>query len=330
MTLLAYNHSYNRQLHLRSNRPSFVKKCLVALLFAVGVAFTANAGAATTVKFGAPPWPGVMVKTSVARHLLEAIGYETDLTKSSWVINVHGIADGSIDVDLGIWMPTQKSTIQPMADAGKIRLLVKNVPNAKYDVVVPEYVWDAGVHCICDLDKYAEKFDHKIYGIEAGNDGNQTMNDAIKNDTYNLGDWNLRPSSTAAMLAEAGSKMEDKKWIVFLGWKPHWMNIKYDLRYLKDPKEIWGGGSSVLTAINPDFADAHPNLETFFKQLVVPTKIQSGWINKYGHKNQKLDSVAQDWIKNNHDVVAKWLKGVKTADGEKDAMDAVKAEFPSS
>lgn len=298
----------------------------IVLVAAAGVAATAQA---ETVKFAAAPWPGVTVKTTVARKILEAAGYDTKETNASWTIALQGVARGDIDADLGIWMPTQKSTVEPMVKAGKIKLLVKNVPDAQYDVVVPDYVWNAGVHSIADLNKHADKFDHRIYGIEAGNDGNQVMIDAIKNNTYNLGDWNLRPSSTAVMLTEAGRKIDKKQWIVFLGWKPHWMNIKYDLKYLKDPKQIWGGGSAVYTAINPAFEKNNANVTRFLKQMVVSSKIQSGWVYKYGYKHQSADKVADQWIKNNMDTVAQWLDGVKTADGSGAALAAVKKNLGS-
>lgn len=298
---------------------------LTLALFLAGTA----AASATTVKFGNPPWPGVTVKTNVARQLLGAMGYETTMTNASWVIDLQGVGRGDLSADLGIWMPTQKSTVNPMVKSGKIRLLVANVPDAKYDVVVPDYVWKAGVHCICDLHKYAGKFDHKIYGIETGNDGNEIMKKAIKNNTYHLKGWKLVPSSTAAMLTQAGRAIKQHKWIVFLGWKPHWMNIKYNIRYLKDPKKIWGGQSRVYTAINPGFMKNHPNVTRFLKQMVVPSKIQSGWIYEYGYKKKPADDVAKTWIKGHMKVVAKWLEGVRTANGKEPAIKAVKAKFSS-
>ncbi|MGN8159083.1 ABC transporter substrate-binding protein [Salinisphaera sp. RV14] len=298
----------------------------IVLVAATGIVATAQA---ETVKFGAAPWPGVTVKTTVARQLLEAMGYKTNLTNASWTIDLQGVARGDVDADLGIWMPTQKSTVEPMVKSGKINLLVKNVPDAKYDLVVPSYVWNAGVHSIADLNKHAAKFHHRIYGIEAGNDGNEIVKAAIKNNTYNLGSWNLRPSSTAVMLTEAGRKIRKKQWIVFLGWKPHWMNIKYDLHYLKDPKKIWGGGSSVYTAINPAFEKSNPNVTRFLKQMVVPSKIQSQWIYEYGYKHQSAKKVADNWIKGHMDTVAQWLDGVKTADGSGDALAAVKKKLGS-
>lgn len=310
-------------------RSRFVKATTGALLFAALCGMASTAVAQNTVKFGSAPWPGVTIKTKIATNVLEAAGYQTEATPASWTISLQGVARGDIDADLGIWMPTQKSTVQPLVDSGKINLLVANVPDAQYDVVVPEYVWEAGVHCICDLADHADKFKSRIYGIEAGNDGNEIMKTAIDNDAYGLGDWNLRPSSTAAMLAQAGRSIKKKDWIVFLGWKPHWMNVKYKLRYLKDPKEIWGTNTAVYTAINPAFAKNNPNVTRFLKQMVVPSKIQSSWIYSYGYKKQSADEVAHQWIVDHMDKVAEWLDGVKTADGNKPAIKAVKAAFAS-
>ncbi|MEJ2633076.1 MAG: ABC transporter substrate-binding protein [Acidihalobacter sp.] len=272
-----------------------------------------TAAASTTVKFGVPPWPGVTVKTEVARQLLEAIGYQTAVTNAGYIIDLQGVSRGEIDADMAIWLPSQGSTVNPLVKSGKIKLLI----------------WKAGVHSIGDLQKYSSKFDSKIYGIESGNDGNQIMIDAIKNDTYNLKGWQLVPSSTAGMLAQAGRAIQQHKWIVFLGWKPHWMNIKYKLRYLKDPKMIWGGPSTVYTAVNPEFVKKQPNVARFLKQMVVYSKAQSQWIYDYGYKKQPADAVAKAWIKSNMGTVAKWLKGVKTADGSKPAIEAVKTKFAS-
>jgi glycine betaine/proline transport system substrate-binding protein len=258
------------------------------------------------------------------------MGYKTSELQGSWTIDLESVAKGDNDVDLGLWLPTEKSAAQPLIKAGKIKLLVKNVPDAKYDLVVPDYVWKAGVHCICDLHKYANKFGHTVYGIEAGNDGNVIVKNMIKNNTYNLSGWQLQPSSTAAMLTEAGRKIAKHKWVVFLGWKPHWMNIKYNLRYLQDPKKIWGGPSSVNTVINPHFAAANPNVTKFFKQMVVGAKIQSHWIYQYGFKKKPLDQVAKTWIAHNLDTVGQWLKGVKTANGKQAAIAAVKAKFAAT
>lgn len=284
------------------------------------------AAADNAVEFGVPPWPGERVKAEVATQILDTIGYDASVTNASWIIALQGVASGDLDVDLGIWKPTQNSTVDPMLKKGKVELVAVNIKDAKYDMVVPQYVCDAGVTAIGDLNSKADKFGSKVYGIEAGNDGNQIVIDAINNDVYNLGGWKLVPSSTAVMLIQAQRAYKNHEWIVFLGWKPHWMNIVMDLCYLKDPKKIWGGASTVNTVANPEFLKSHPNVAQFLRNLVIPADVQSNWIYTYSYKEVPLEKTASDWIKANMDRVLQWLEGVQTADG-RPAGEVFKAQY---
>lgn len=284
------------------------------MLFALPL--LAAAAADNSIKFGVPPWPGERVKAEVATQILDSIGYDADVTDASWAIILQGVADGELDVDMGIWKPTQNSMVDPLIKDGSVNLVVTNIKDAMYDIVVPQYVCDAGVKSIADLASHADKFDSKIYGIEAGNDGNQIVIDAIEANTYDLKGFNLVPSSTAGMLTQAQRAYKDGKWIAFLGWKPHWMNIAMDLCYLDDPEKIWGGASTVNTVANPEFLQSHPNLATFLKNMVIPASVQSDWIYTYGFKKVALEQTATDWINANTDTIKQWLDGVKSADGK--------------
>lgn len=299
----------------------------LGFVFAMTASTIAYAHAAPTIKFGVPPWPGVTVKTMVAREVLQAIGYPTSQTDAGFVIDLQGVSNGNLDAEMAVWLPAEKSTVDPLVNSGKIQLLTANVPDAQYGVVVPEYVCKAGMRSMVDLHKYPNKFGRKIYGIESGAAGDTILSNAIKNNTFNLHGWQLVPSSTAGMLSEVGRAISQHKWIAFLGWKPHWMNIKYHLCYLKDPKKLLGGKSTVYTAVNPGFVKQHPNAAKFLKQMVVYSKHQSQWIYDYGYKKQRANYVAKTWIKHNLNIVGKWLNGVKTADGSEPAIVAVKAKF---
>src|SRR5699024_1787033 len=109
---------------------------------------------------------------------------------------------------------------------------------------------------------------------------NVAVKDAIEADKAGLGDWTLLPSSTTGMLAQLNHSIHNHDWIAFSGWRPHWMNIKYSLKYLKDSDDSGTARikSVVYTITRPDYAEKHPNLGRFFKQLVVTAKTQSQWI----------------------------------------------------
>lgn len=285
-----------------------------------------SAAAAEDVSIGVPPWPGERVKAEVASQILNKIGYETDTYHASGVFVMNSVGSGKLNVYMAVWRPVNNGVIEPLLKSGKVILLNTNISDAQYNVVVPDYVWKAGVHSIADLHKHADKFARKIYGIEVGNVGNRLMKKAIKENKYDLQGWELVPSSTAGMLAQAGKLISEHKWVAFLGWKPHWMNVIYHLKYLHDPLGLWGpddGLNKVQTVANAQFVNNHPNLTRFFRQLYVGARIQSGWIDRYGRKKIPADEVARDWIKANPAVVSKWLEGVTTANGKEPAAKAL-------
>lgn len=294
---------------------------LVALVIGIVLVFglISYATAAEEVSFGVPPWPGERVKAEVAGQILNAIGYKTSRYQASGAFCMNSVGSGKLDVYMAVWRPVNNGVIEPLLKSGHVILLNTNIKDAKYNVVVPDYVWAAGVHSIADLHKYGDKFDHKIYGIEVGNVGNRLMIKAIEHDTYDLGDWELVPSSTAGMLAQAGRAIAADRWIAFLGWKPHWMNVIYHLKYLRDPRGLWGpndGQNKVQTVASKAFVERSPNVVRFLKQMNVGAKVQSQWIYAYGRKGIAAEKVARDWIGSHPDEVSRWLDGVTTADGK--------------
>lgn len=290
----------------------------------MGMGLAQTTLAATEVNFGVPEWPGEQVKADVVSEILTAMGYKAKITHVSWIIGLKGVASGELAADMAIWRPTQNSVVNPMLDSNELTLLGTNIEDALYGIVVPDYVWEAGVHSLGDLAEHAGKFDHKIYGIEAGNDGNDLMQGAIDRNQYGLKDFSLVESSEAGMLSEAGRAIKNKDWVVFLGWRPHWMNIIYDLKYLEDPELLWGGGSTVNTVVRPDYIDEQPNVARFLKQIKIPSEDQSQWIYDYGYEGEDSKQVAHRWLEDNLNLVESWLDGVTTEDGSTAAIDALK------
>ncbi|GAB6099137.1 choline ABC transporter substrate-binding protein [Halanaerocella petrolearia] len=278
------------------------------------------------VTFGYINWPGVTVKTEVAVQVLESLGYDVKTKALTQNVLFEGMKNDEIDAFLGNWYPSMKAGFEPYQKKGVAENVTVNLEEAIFKTAVPKYVWDAGVKSMADLNKYADKFDHQIVGIEPGNSGNVTVKKAIDNNTYNLKDWKVVTGSTAAMLSAVGKATRNKEWIAFNGWQPHWMNLKYDIKYLKDPEGIWGASSTVYTTARPELKDNMPNFYKFLEQLKVNSKIQDKWILEYQKKGRPTDKVAQEWIATNLDVVKKWVKGMKTVDG-KDAVEAVQQQF---
>src|SRR5699024_4829618 len=139
------------------------------------------------VRFGVPTWPGVTVQSEVAVQLLDAMGYQATQTTTSPAFAITGIRSDQLDVYLGGWMPSESGLINPVVDQGEAKILTKNISGAIAGLAVPIYVWNAGVHSIVDLQDHADKFNHKIYGIERGSGFNIAAKKTIDEDRLGLG-----------------------------------------------------------------------------------------------------------------------------------------------
>jgi glycine betaine/proline transport system substrate-binding protein len=73
-----------------------------------------------------------------------------------------------------------------------------------------------------------------------------TINDVIPE--YGLEDWEVVEGSSAAMTAALKKAYDKEEPIIVTGWSPHW-KFASDLKYLEDPKGIYGGAEDVNTVV---------------------------------------------------------------------------------
>ncbi|GAB2786468.1 choline ABC transporter substrate-binding protein [Halomonas shantousis] len=291
------------------------------LVASMALPATALAEEDATVRFSAPPWPGVTMKTEIASQLLEALGYAPSTQQLGAQITYEALNLGETDAYLAAWLPAQQGMYDTVDAKGQLVDLGNNVDGARMGFAVPRYVADAGVTSARDIDTpaFAERFGREMYSIEAGSATSDILNGAVDNDTYGMGDWTLHEATTPAMLGAVKSATRNDEWILFYGWTPHWMNIEYDIVYLDDPENLFGPGggrSDVRTLLNKTFADAHPNVTRLLDQMVFSADDQSQLILDYSYKEQKARDVAIGWMRDNADKVRAYMEGVTTRGGE--------------
>ncbi len=273
------------------------------------------------VRFSVPAWPGVTVKTALASQLLDALGYEVRQQELGSTITYEALTQGELDAFLAAWLPAQNGMYETTLEKGLIVDLGNNVDGARLGFAVPTYVYEAGVTSAEDLadEEVAEKLGRTVYSIEVGSGMSDTLNEAVENDTYGLGDWDLSETSTPGMLSAADAAINREEWIVFAGWTPHWMNIEYDIRYLDDTQDMWGpdgGRSDVKTLVTTDFSESNPNATRLLDQLVFTADDQSAMIRGFSYEEREPEEVALQWLRDNPERVAAFLEGVTTRDGE--------------
>lgn len=313
---------------MTSTRPIHRGAGLAAGLTAAMLALAPQAAAQEPVRFAIQAWPGVTVKTEVATQLLDAMGYSTEVLELEPQFVYQGIRTGDVDVSLGAWMPAHEDMLQPLLDDGSAVQYAANLEGAIQGLAVPAYTYENGVQSVADLDSNGDRFNREIYAIGAGAAMTRAFEDAVENDYMGMGDWDVVPSSTAGMLSQVQRATDRGDAIVFHGWRPHWMDVVYDIRFLEPGPEgsIAGMETTVYTVVAAGWPEQHPQVARFLEQFKVDPDAQSRWIEGFSRQERDPGAVAEEWIRANLDQVEPWLEGVQTADG-RPAAEAVRAKF---
>ncbi|MFO7728708.1 MAG: ABC transporter substrate-binding protein [Desulfonatronovibrio sp.] len=294
---------------------------MVMAFFLLTITLGSKAMASDDVRFVYVPWTCVTVKTEVAEFIMDKLGYDASSMMLSVPIAYQALATDEADVFLGNWMPTMSGIAEPHFESGKVEKLNPIMKNAKYTLAVPSYVYEGGLQHFEDIAKFGDKLDYKIYGIEEGNDGNEVIENMIKEDMFGLGDFELIPSSETGMLSQVQSYARNKQWIVFLGWSPHWMNKAIDMEYLKGSDEnTFGennGTATVYINAREGFVEEQPNIGKFLENYLVPIDMVNEAMNML-HEDDSMEHLDAGliWLRENPEVYRGWMEGVTTADGE--------------
>ncbi len=280
---------------------------------------SAAGGACSTVKFADIGWTDITATTAISSVVLEGLGYKAESTIASVPIAFAGVKKSQIDVFLGYWSPSMTPIVDPFLKEKAITVLDKpNLVGAKYTLAVPKYAYDAGLKSFADIGKFSKELDGKIYGIEPGNDGNKLIADMISKNAFGLKDFKMVESSEAGMLTEVSRSVKDKKWIVFLGWAPHPMNVQQDIAYLSGGDDFFGpnyGEAKVYTVVANDLATRCPNVSKLVTNLEFSVAMENEVMLPIMDKKAPNES-AKAWLAKNPSVLDKWLDGVTTMDGQ--------------
>lgn len=299
----------------------------VSAVMTAGAAYAGDAESCKKVRLSDVGWTDIQATTGVASVLLTAMGYEPEVIQLSVPVTYASLKNNDLDVFLGNWMPSMTSDIKDYTAEGSVETVSKNLDGAGYGLVVPTYVAEGGVKTLTDLGKFKDKFGGKIYGIEAGNDGNRIILEMLGKAENNLAGFELVESSEAGMLTQAEQAMKDNQWIVFLGWTPHPVMGEMKIAYLDGMGDSGFGAATVHTNVRKGYVAECPNVGKFITNLSFDLSMENTMMDAI-LKGGNANDVAKEWLKANPDAATKWLDGVTTFDGS-DASAAVKAALAS-
>lgn len=257
------------------------------------------------IKLAYVAWDSEIASTNVVREVLESrMGYKVDMLQVDAGPMWTGIADGSADAMVAAWLPTtHESYVNELS--GKFEDLGPNLNGTKLGLVVPAYM---DINSIEDLDaEVGKSVDQTIIGIEPGAGLMMKTEEVL--DQYGLRDngWTLMETSSAAMakaLQDAYSKQEP---IIVTGWTPHWKFASMELKYLEDPKGVYGQDEQIHTVVRTGLKDDHPEayafLDAFNWEPEDMAEVMMAIVD-----GATPEDAAKAWVEANGDKVDAWLQ----------------------
>ncbi len=282
------------------------KKSLLLLLLAAimvfSVACSGTGGSSSegdTVKIGYVAWDSEVASTNILKVVLEDLGYNVDIVDVSASLLFQGVAQGDFDATVAAWLPTTHADYMDQ-HGDKLVDLGPNLEGTRIGLVVPAYM---DINSIEDL-KSGDYADTTITGIDPGAGIMMTTETALQE--YAL-DYQLLEGSDPTMAAALSDAIDNEEEVIVTGWTPHWKFARWELKFLEDPLNVYGGEEAIHTLartdLDKDLPEVYEVLDKFSwtpdDMAEVMVKIADG---------ASPEDAAREWVDNNQDKVNEWIQ----------------------
>jgi glycine betaine/proline transport system substrate-binding protein len=296
-------------MHLKAYR----RLPILLLILVVGTLATGCSGLGAVsggkqLTLGYIDWDENVAVSTLTKVLLEEkLGYEVELQRSDEAVlkQVYsGVAGGELDAFQDVWIPNQKEYLSQVKDDVEHFDLWFEGKTAQ-GIAVPYYM---DVRSLSKLDHTGTDI---IYGIEPGSAVMPQLEDKVI-PGYHL-HMKLVESSTSAMLSELDKAYKMREPIVFFGWSPHWMNTRYDIRYLKDPRNLQGSfndSAEISSIVNENLSEDDPAAYELIKSISL-SKEQINQMEADINEAGDPEAGIKAWLKDNRSVVQPWIDAAK-------------------
>ncbi|HMA84206.1 MAG TPA: glycine betaine ABC transporter substrate-binding protein [Desulfosalsimonadaceae bacterium] len=229
------------------------------------------------------------------------------------------VAEGRADAMLSAWLPdTHARYHEKFRD--QVVDLGPNLKGTKIGFVVPDVTLGrltAGtgirnqpyinIDSIPELKTHADKFNHRIVGIEPEAGVMHKAREAMG--AYGLDNFRLVESSEVSMVAELSHAIRHQKWLVVTGWLPHWSFARWSLKFLDDPKNVFGDQGHIHTVaregLKQDMPQAFKVLDRFFWQPEDVGQLML-WIQE--DDGRFPYEKALRWMRTHPDKIEEWIE----------------------
>lgn len=248
---------------------------LVSILLVCPGADPANAQSnGDVVQVAYVEWSSEIASSHLVKAVIEEkLGYKCRLVSLSAAEMWQSVASGETDAIVSAWLPeTHKHYYEEVRD--QVVNLGPNLEGTKTGLVVPDITvgrLTAGtgirnrpymdIDSIPELHDHADKLKGHIIGIDPEAGIMRQTRRALE--AYDLDEFRLIEGDEESMVEALSEAIRHQEWIVVTGWLPHWMFARWNLKFLKDPKNVYGSGGRIHTVVRKGLQDEMPEVHAF-------------------------------------------------------------------
>ena len=256
------------------------------------------------IRIGMNNWAENIAVCNMWKILLEEQGYKVKLVRGGKAPIWTGVSKGDLDILPEVWLPQTDANYWSKYK-NKLDKYVPWYVCANLGLVVPEYV---KIDSIPELKNNPQKFEYNgeasIVGIDPGANMMQTTEELINE--YGL-DYKLVRGSGPAMTSALTKAYKKEEPIVVTLWDPHWTFAKFDLKYLEDPKNMFGDSEYIYFVTHNSFKNKYPQVLKWFKNWQMNSQ-NLGQLMQVINNSENAAAGAEKWIENNRDLIKQWVK----------------------
>jgi glycine betaine/proline transport system substrate-binding protein len=239
--------------------------------------------------------------------LEEQFGYEEVIVYTSDLESVYeDVAAGDLDAFQDVWLPNQRNLLDSVQDDVE-QLSFSYEGETEQGIAVPTYM-DA-----TSLDQLNQSDAYLILGIEPGS----VIMGVIYDDVipaYGLSQ-KLVEGPTQGMLEEVDKRYRNGEEFALVAWSPHWMNQRFDLRYLEDLEDALGelnDPAKITAIVNEDLPENDPVATAFMDALIFDEE-QIGDLESAINEAEDPYEGARRWAEDNPEVWQPWVEAAQDA-----------------
>ena len=250
----------------------------------------------SSLTIGYVNWTEGIAMTHIVEEILESRMDITVHKRKGYVGQVlDSLAMGTNDIFLDHWLAAD-SSLNEMSDFNDLGI---NYKDACMGLVVPTYM---EVDQIPDLRAY-DGTKHQIIGIGEDSDVMKQTRIALK--AYGL-DYKLAIGSGPAMVHQLQQKIENQEPVIVTGWRPHWKFGRFDLKFLDDPKKIYGERKNIHTLSRKGLEKDHPQIAAFLRNFQMNTRQLANLMEMFAQSND-WENAAEQWCADNAELIDQWM-----------------------